>query len=80
MWLLSNADPHQDNDDSDVKCTVWTCRQCPLAGENICSQKSFRKAVQPSYISREKVSSLLYIITKCSCDRHCVSFFHNKRE
>ena len=80
MWLLSNANPHHDEGDQDKVVKVHVCRTCPLASSGVCNPKRFKQSVQGSYICKEKVSSLLYIITKCSCDRHCVIFFHNRRE
>ena len=80
MWLLFNANPHQDVGHEDKEVTIWVCKACPLASGGVCNQKKFKQTVPPSYIIRNKVSSLLYIITKCSCGRHCAIFFHNKRE
>ena len=79
MCLIANANPHQDEDGVDMPVDSWSCVGCPLNQKDVCNPKKFKQQIASSYIGEEKVYSLCYIITTCSCGRNCALFFHNKR-
>ena len=63
----------QENDDGRTR-TFWRCNNCPMHVQGTngqCNQAKFRKEIGISYVSEDKVSSLLYKIIRCACIKHC---------